>query len=110
MGAIGEDNLALRMHQLKMQLRMIINTILDIRVHCREMSEADAMDLMARCSRTVHRRYVTCVCCSACELTNDDSYPDLAVAVLLAQHADPDGLQLLHRRVSPCRVQEVTGV
>ena len=47
-GYRGSDNLALRMHQLKMQLRMIINTILDIRVHCREMSEAEAMDLMMR--------------------------------------------------------------
>ena len=47
-GYRGEDNLALHIHQLKMQLRMIINTILDIRVHCREMSEADAMDLMIR--------------------------------------------------------------
>ena len=47
-GYRGDDNLALRMHQLKMQLRMIINTILDIRVHCREMSEAEAMDLMTQ--------------------------------------------------------------
>jgi uncharacterized protein (DUF885 family) len=37
---------ALRMQQLKMQLRMIINTILDVRVHTRGMTEAEAMRLM----------------------------------------------------------------
>ncbi len=37
---------ALRMQQLKMQLRMIINTILDIRVHTRGMTEDEAMRLM----------------------------------------------------------------
>lgn len=47
-GYRGADNLALRMHQLKMQLRMIINTILDVRVHCHDMTEAEGMDLMIR--------------------------------------------------------------
>jgi uncharacterized protein (DUF885 family) len=46
-GYPGEGNPdALRMQQLKMQLRMIINTILDARVHCDDMSEAAAMALM----------------------------------------------------------------
>ncbi len=37
---------ALRMQQLKMQLRMIINAILDARVHCDGMTETAAMELM----------------------------------------------------------------
>jgi uncharacterized protein (DUF885 family) len=37
---------ALRMQQLKMQLRTTLNTILDIRFHCHELDEADAMRLM----------------------------------------------------------------
>jgi uncharacterized protein (DUF885 family) len=37
---------ALRMQQLKMQLRMTINTILDIRVHARGMTQDEAMRLM----------------------------------------------------------------
>jgi uncharacterized protein (DUF885 family) len=37
---------ALRMQQLKMQLRMIINAILDARVHAHGMTEAEAMRLM----------------------------------------------------------------
>ncbi len=36
----------LRMQQLKMQLRMIINTILDVGVHCHGMTRDDAMQLM----------------------------------------------------------------
>ncbi len=43
----GESNPdALRMQQLKMQLRTIINTILDVRVHCDGIGEAEAMALM----------------------------------------------------------------
>jgi Bacterial protein of unknown function (DUF885) len=43
----GEGNPdAVRMQQLKMRLRMIINTILDVRVHCGDLAEADAMALM----------------------------------------------------------------
>jgi uncharacterized protein (DUF885 family) len=39
---------ALRLQQLKMQLRMIINAILDARVHCEAMPEEVAMALMTR--------------------------------------------------------------
>ena len=39
---------ALRMQQLKMQLRSIINTILDIRYHCGDLDEAAAVELMTR--------------------------------------------------------------
>jgi uncharacterized protein (DUF885 family) len=37
---------ALRMQQLKMQLRSTINAVLDVRVHSRGMTEAEAMALM----------------------------------------------------------------
>jgi uncharacterized protein (DUF885 family) len=37
---------ALRMQQLKMQLRMVINAILDVRVHVHGMTEDEAMRLM----------------------------------------------------------------
>ncbi|WP_194895241.1 DUF885 domain-containing protein [Catenulispora pinisilvae] len=40
------DPRAVRMQQLKMQLRMIINTVLDGRIHCHGMTEAEAMALM----------------------------------------------------------------
>jgi uncharacterized protein (DUF885 family) len=40
------DPAAVRMQQLKMQLRMAINAILDARVHTRGMTEAEAMSLM----------------------------------------------------------------
>ena len=47
-GYPGEgDPRAVRMQQLKMQLRMIINAILDARVHGHGMTEAEAMALMA---------------------------------------------------------------
>lgn len=39
----------LRMQQLKMQLRMTINTILDVRVHTRGMTQDEAMALMVGC-------------------------------------------------------------
>ncbi|HLH84275.1 MAG TPA: DUF885 domain-containing protein [Trebonia sp.] len=46
-GYPGEgDPRALRMQQLKMQLRTTINAILDARVHSRGMTEAEAMRLM----------------------------------------------------------------
>jgi uncharacterized protein (DUF885 family) len=46
-GYPGEgDPRAVRMQQLKMQLRMIINAILDARVHSYGMTEAEAMALM----------------------------------------------------------------
>ncbi len=37
---------ALRMQQLKMQLRTTLNTILDIRFHCRDLDETQARQLM----------------------------------------------------------------
>jgi uncharacterized protein (DUF885 family) len=46
-GYPGEDDqAAVRMQQLKMQLRMVINAILDARVHAHGMTEAEAMALM----------------------------------------------------------------
>jgi len=46
-GYPGEGNPdAVRMQQLKMRLRTIINTILDVRVHCGDLSESSAMELM----------------------------------------------------------------
>jgi hypothetical protein len=44
----GDDRaaLAIRLSQLKMRLRMTINTILDIRVHTRGMTEDEALRLM----------------------------------------------------------------
>jgi uncharacterized protein (DUF885 family) len=46
-GYPGEgDALAVRMQQLKMQLRMVINAILDARVHAHGMTEAQALSLM----------------------------------------------------------------
>ena len=48
-GYPGEGNPgAVRLQQLKMQLRTIINTILDVRVHCAGLPEAEAMALMTR--------------------------------------------------------------
>jgi uncharacterized protein (DUF885 family) len=47
-GYRGEgDPAAVRMQQLKMQLRMVINAILDARVHAHGMTEAQALSLMA---------------------------------------------------------------
>lgn len=43
----ADDRLAIRIQQLKMQLRVIVNTILDIRVHTRGMTEAEARRLLA---------------------------------------------------------------
>jgi uncharacterized protein (DUF885 family) len=42
----GHHGDALRMQQLKMQLRMVINAILDARVHAHGMTEGEAMRLM----------------------------------------------------------------
>jgi len=42
-----QSALALRLQQLKMQARMAINTILDIRVHSMDMTEDEGMRLMA---------------------------------------------------------------
>jgi len=46
MAAHGYGGGSVQMQQLKMQLRMIINAILDARVHASGMPEADAMALM----------------------------------------------------------------
>ncbi|GAA4689191.1 DUF885 domain-containing protein [Phytohabitans rumicis] len=46
MAGAGFGGLPIRMQQLKMQLRMSINAILDQLVHCADMPEADAMALM----------------------------------------------------------------
>jgi uncharacterized protein (DUF885 family) len=37
-----------QMHQLKMRLRTAINAVLDVRVHCDDLSQDDAMALMTR--------------------------------------------------------------
>jgi uncharacterized protein (DUF885 family) len=42
----GYGGLPVRLHQLKMQLRMTINAVLDRLVHCAELSEVDGMALM----------------------------------------------------------------
>jgi hypothetical protein len=42
----GKSAAAIRLQQLKMQARMAINTILDIRVHSMEMTEDEALRLM----------------------------------------------------------------
>ena len=52
MGAHGypgeDDPAAVGMQRLKMKLRMIINAIMDARVHCAGMTQAEAMSLMTR--------------------------------------------------------------
>ena len=42
----GADELALRLNQLKFYLRAVCNTILDHKLHCANMSDADAIRLM----------------------------------------------------------------
>ena len=44
----GDGNLALRLSQLKFYLRAVLNTILDHRMQCENLSDADAMDLMVK--------------------------------------------------------------
>ncbi|MFC0004570.1 DUF885 domain-containing protein [Micromonospora siamensis] len=46
MVGLGFGGLPVRLQQLKMQLRMTINALLDQLVHCDQMAEADAMALM----------------------------------------------------------------
>jgi uncharacterized protein (DUF885 family) len=46
MADAGFGGPAVRMQQLKMQLRMTINALLDQLIHCEGLGEADAMDLM----------------------------------------------------------------
>ncbi|MEE2053478.1 DUF885 family protein, partial [Nocardiopsis tropica] len=42
------ENLALRLVQLKMRLRMILNAILDVRLHTGDLAEAEAISLLTR--------------------------------------------------------------
>lgn len=44
----GLSGLALRLQQLKMQARMTINAILDVRVHAGDITEPEGLDLMMR--------------------------------------------------------------
>ena len=46
MAGLGFGGLPVRLQQLKMQLRMSLNAILDQLVHCEDMTEAEAMALM----------------------------------------------------------------
>ncbi len=46
LGLTPQDDAALRLQQLKMQLRTTINAVLDVRVHSRGMTEDEAMTLM----------------------------------------------------------------
>jgi uncharacterized protein (DUF885 family) len=48
MAEYGFGGLPVRLVQLKMRLRMSINAILDQLVHCEDLSEDDAMELMTR--------------------------------------------------------------
>ena len=48
------DPRTVRMQQLKMQLRMIINTVLDGRVHCHGMTEDEGFDLLRRHSQSLN--------------------------------------------------------
>ena len=42
----GEGDLVLRLNQLKFYLRAVLNAILDYRMHCQEMTDIEAMDLL----------------------------------------------------------------
>jgi uncharacterized protein (DUF885 family) len=42
----GKGDLALRLHQLKWYLRTVINAILDYKMHCTNMTDAEALDLL----------------------------------------------------------------
>ena len=42
----GDGDLALRLMQLKFQLRTVINSILDHKMHCSEMSDEEALSLL----------------------------------------------------------------
>ena len=46
MAGLGFGGVPVRLHQLKMQLRMSINAILDQLVHCDDLAESDGMALM----------------------------------------------------------------
>jgi len=42
----GNGDLSLRLHQLKFYLRAVINSILDYRMHCEQMTDAEALKLL----------------------------------------------------------------
>ena len=42
----GDGDLSLRLHQLKFYIRAVLNAILDHKMHCANMSDADAMKLL----------------------------------------------------------------
>ncbi|HEY8503456.1 MAG TPA: DUF885 domain-containing protein [Gemmataceae bacterium] len=42
----GDGDLAMRLHQLKWYLRAVTNAILDHKMHCTDMSDAEALDLL----------------------------------------------------------------
>jgi uncharacterized protein (DUF885 family) len=44
----GQDDLVLRLNQLKWYLRSVINAILDHRMHCTNMTDDEAMDLLTK--------------------------------------------------------------
>jgi uncharacterized protein (DUF885 family) len=44
----AEGDLALRLHQLKFYLRAVINTILDYRMHCENMTDDEALRLLTQ--------------------------------------------------------------
>jgi uncharacterized protein (DUF885 family) len=44
----GDGNLALRLNQLKFYLRAVCNAILDHKMHCEKMSDAEALDLLVK--------------------------------------------------------------
>ncbi len=44
----GEGDLGLRLQQLKFYLRAVVNAILDHRMHCQEMSDEEAYELLTR--------------------------------------------------------------
>src|SRR5258708_22485637 len=44
----GKGDLALRLHQLKFYLRAVANAILDNKMHCTNMSDAEAMEFLTK--------------------------------------------------------------
>ena len=42
----GDGDLALRLHQLKFYLRAVVNAILDHKMHCSNMTDEEALDLL----------------------------------------------------------------
>jgi uncharacterized protein (DUF885 family) len=44
----GRGDLGLRLHQLKFYLRAVINAILDHKMHCQQMTDAEALELLMK--------------------------------------------------------------